>query len=523
MYGGGGGGGVHSKSASTTLSPNSRSMRRRRTTAVVAAAAPAAAVPRAFITPFSDAVSAVATMVNLSKDKMAVVKETGFVPANRGAEEPSDALAPVRLAGEPVDITFNNISCSVMADGKEKEIMKGVSGVFKAGSLSAVMGPSGAGKTTLFSVLLGKLKIKSGSVSINNKNADLRELEREVGFVPQSDIMLGELTVKEILTHAAESRLPASWSTAQKAERVQQVLESLSLVHVQDSVVGDPEHGKRGISGGERKRVSIGIELLSNPKVLLLDEPTTGLDSTTSLDVVRLLRRIASQRVNVICVLHQPRNLIFDLFDDMLLLAPGGLTVYNGKASKAVRYFRQKNFPCPPTTNPSDWFIDVLSGKVPLPPNSNINSDEKNNNDVKSIKIDAPAGKPNNNDDDESVPSSQLAPIVQKYLVAEWKQFEQDQHHQQPHSDAGSLPPSTNLSSPSSSSVAGGVCGCLSCGNVGACACQQDSNAGAGNFFFFFLFFFSSFSFFPQAGSNNCIYLPIALCCNNTAILIASY
>ncbi len=138
-----------------------------------------------------------------------------------------------------------------------------------------------------------------------------------------------------------------------------------------------------------------------------------GLDSTTSLDVVRLLRRIASQRVNVICVLHQPRNLIFDLFDDMLLLAPEGLTVYNGKASKAVRYFRQKNFPCPPTTNPSDWFIDVLSGKVPLPPNSNINSDEKNNNDVKSIKIDAPAGKPNNNDDDESVPSSQLAPIVQ--------------------------------------------------------------------------------------------------------------
>ncbi|KAF0543785.1 putative ATP-dependent permease ADP1 [Gigaspora margarita] len=266
-------------------------------------------------------------------------------------------LDPVKTT---FDIEFENLGL-ILPSGIE--IMKGVSGKLTHGRTCAIMGPSGAGKTTFVSLLTGKVKRKSGKIKVNGVNESLEKYRKLVGYVPQEDIMLRELTVRDILVHSALMRLPNDMDRAIKKQKVIEVIEFLELSHVMDSIIGNEE--QRGISGGQRKRVNIGMELVAEPSVLFLDEPTSGLDSATALEVCNLLKKIAhSQGMTVVAAIHSPSPRAFNTFDDLLLLGKGGRILYFGPRNKALEYFESLGYCCPCEESPADFMMEVAAGKV---------------------------------------------------------------------------------------------------------------------------------------------------------------
>ncbi|XP_061439041.1 broad substrate specificity ATP-binding cassette transporter ABCG2-like isoform X3 [Rhineura floridana] len=170
---------------------------------------------------------------------------------------------------------------------------------------------------------------------------------------------MGTLTVRENFQFSAALRLPKTVSEQEKKERVDQILKELGLTKVADSKVGT--QFIRGISGGERKRTNIGMELITDPAILFLDEPTTGLDASTANAVLLLLKRMARQGKTIIFSIHQPRYSIFRLFDKLTLLAAGRM-LYHGAAQNALEYFKSIGYECEPYNNPADFFLDVING-----------------------------------------------------------------------------------------------------------------------------------------------------------------
>ncbi|KAL8152845.1 hypothetical protein V2J09_010605 [Rumex salicifolius] len=259
-----------------------------------------------------------------------------------------------------LEVAFKDLTLTLK--GKNKHLMRSVSGKIMPGRVSAVMGPSGAGKTTFLSALSGKITgcNVSGEILINGKNESIHSYKRIIGFVPQDDIVHGDLTVEENLVFSARCRLPAEMPKAERVLVIERVIESLGLQAIRDSVVGTVE--KRGISGGQRKRVNVGLEMVMEPSLLILDEPTSGLDSSSSLLLLRALRREALEGVNVCMVIHQPSYSLFKMFDDLILLAKGGLTVYHGSVKKLEEYFSGLGIHVPDRVNPPDHYIDILEG-----------------------------------------------------------------------------------------------------------------------------------------------------------------
>lgn len=259
-----------------------------------------------------------------------------------------------------LEVAFKDLTLTLK--GKNKHLMRSVSGKIMPGRVSAVMGPSGAGKTTFLSALSGKITgcHVSGQILINGKDESIHSYKRIIGFVPQDDIVHGNLTVEENLVFSARCRLPADMAKAERVLVIERVIESLGLQAIRDSVVGTVE--KRGISGGQRKRVNVGLEMVMEPSLLILDEPTSGLDSSSSLLLLRALRREALEGVNVCMVIHQPSYSLFKMFDDLILLAKGGLTVYHGSVKKLEEYFSGLGIVVPDRVNPPDHFIDILEG-----------------------------------------------------------------------------------------------------------------------------------------------------------------
>jgi ABC-type multidrug transport system ATPase subunit len=225
------------------------------------------------------------------------------------------------------------------------------------------MGPSGAGKTTFVTLLTGKVKKTNGSVLINGKTDELSKYSKLIGYVPQEDIMIRELTVRDVLMHSARMRLPRDWDYQKVKSKVIEIISFLGMSHVAGTIIGDEV--TRGISGGQRKRVNIGMELVAEPSVLFLDEPTSGLDSSTAYEVCANLRNIAEQQgLTVGAVIHSPSPATFRQFHDFLLLGKGGQVVYMGPREDCVAYFESIGFSLPPDDSPSDYFMDVVSGKV---------------------------------------------------------------------------------------------------------------------------------------------------------------
>ena len=214
----------------------------------------------------------------------------------------------------------------------DKYILKRVNMRARPGEILGVAGPSGAGKSTLLEILAGRLQpSKCSTILVNSQPMDVARLRRISGYVMQEDALFPLLTVQETLMYSARLRLPASVSLAEKTRRVEAIMQELGLMHIASSRVGDVENvRKRGVSGGERRRVSIGVDVIHDPAILILDEPTSGLDSASALHVVEMLSRMAVLRHRTIVLsIHQPSYRILELLPSVLLLA-GGRVVHHG-------------------------------------------------------------------------------------------------------------------------------------------------------------------------------------------------
>uniref|UniRef100_A0A0A8Z522 ABC transporter domain-containing protein n=1 Tax=Arundo donax TaxID=35708 RepID=A0A0A8Z522_ARUDO len=270
------------------------------------------------------------------------------------------AMVKKEITRPLVKVEFKDLTLTL---GKKK-LLRSITGELCPGRVTAIMGPSGAGKTTFLNAVTGKVsgyKV-TGSVLVNGKNVNIRSYKRILGFVPQDDIVHGNLTVEENLWFSAKCRLSARMNHRDKVLIVERVIDSLDLQGIRNSLVGTVE--KRGISGGQRKRVNVGIEMVMEPSLLILDEPTSGLDSSSSQLLLRALRHEALEGVNVCAVVHQPSYTLYNMFDDLILLAKGGLMVYNGPVKTVEEYFTSLGIHVPDRVNPPDHYIDILEGIV---------------------------------------------------------------------------------------------------------------------------------------------------------------
>jgi ABC-type multidrug transport system ATPase subunit len=224
----------------------------------------------------------------------------------------------------------------------------------------AIMGSSGAGKTTLLNILAGRVATGhiEGDILVNEARRE-SNWKRVAGYVQQEDVMYHMLTVRETVAFAANMKLPRRMGRQEKDQRIDHTIRSLGLETVKHSRLGDALH--RGISGGERKRVSIAFEVASDPRLLFLDEPTSGLDAFTAFYIVDNVKQLAVQEWRtMVMTIHQPRSNILGLFDKILLLSQGKV-VFFGPPQDALEHFARCGYECPRHENPADFFIDVIS------------------------------------------------------------------------------------------------------------------------------------------------------------------
>ncbi|XP_062852054.1 ATP-binding cassette sub-family G member 8 [Trichomycterus rosablanca] len=245
--------------------------------------------------------------------------------------------------------------------GNKQTAIKDLNLRVHSGQMLAVIGSSGCGKTSLLDIITcrdeGGNKT-SGEILINGKPSTPSIVKKSIAHVRQDDRLLPHLTVRETLTFVAKLRLPTHFSQAQRDQRVDDVIAELRLRQCANTRVGN--NYIRGVSGGERRRVSIAVQLLWNPGILILDEPTSGLDSFTAHNLVITLSRLAQGNRLVLLSVHQPRSDIFQLFDLVVLLSSGS-AVYCGPAKDMVQYFTSLGYPCPRYCNPSDFYVDLIS------------------------------------------------------------------------------------------------------------------------------------------------------------------
>ncbi|KAL8726678.1 MAG: hypothetical protein Q9166_006546 [cf. Caloplaca sp. 2 TL-2023] len=242
----------------------------------------------------------------------------------------------------------------------KRPILSEVTGKIDRGSLWGVMGASGAGKSTFVNVLMGKQAYTGGTTKINGVQGDIKKYRKIIGYVPQDDIVLPELTVRENILHSARIRLPSNWGDEQIQKHVDILISCLQLAHVKDSLVGSA--ATPVISGGQRKRVSIGIELAAAPMALFLDEPTSGLDATSASSIMMMLKELSRLNITVITIIHQPRAEIFESLDSLLLFGRGRV-IYQGPEREVQPYFEGLGFNFPRSGNPADTIMDIIAGQ----------------------------------------------------------------------------------------------------------------------------------------------------------------
>ncbi|KAE8715950.1 ABC transporter G family member 14 [Hibiscus syriacus] len=286
-------------------------------------------------------------------------------PEHGSSSGPLSTLYPITLKFEEIVYKVKleqKGSCWGGWINREKTILNCISGVVCPGEILAMLGPSGSGKTTLLTALGGRLTGElSGKITYNGQPF-CGAIKRRVGFVAQDDVLYPHLTVTETLLFTALLRLPDSVNRDEKVRYVDGVIAELGLTRCQNSMIGGPLF--RGISGGEKKRVSIGQEMLINPSLLLLDEPTSGLDSTTAQRIMITIKRLASGGRTVVTTIHQPSSQLYHMFDKVVLLSEG-CPIYYGLASAALEYFCSIGFSTSMTVNPADLLLDLANGIGP--------------------------------------------------------------------------------------------------------------------------------------------------------------
>ncbi|KAL0738241.1 hypothetical protein Bca4012_014451 [Brassica carinata] len=261
----------------------------------------------------------------------------------------------------------HNKSSSKTPQGKKVQLLSNVTGAFKPGVLTALMGVSGAGKTTLMDVLSGRKSRGDieGEIQVGGYRKVQEIFARVSGYCEQFDIHSPNLTIEESLEYSAWLRLPSSINSETRRAIVREVLETIELEDIKDSIVGLP--GVSGLTTEQRKRLTIAVELVANPSIIFMDEPTTGLDARAAAIVMRAVKNITETGRTVVCTIHQPGTDIFEAFDELVLMKNGGRIIYHGPlgehSSNVIEYFMR--IPGVPemkqNTNPATWLLDITS------------------------------------------------------------------------------------------------------------------------------------------------------------------
>ncbi|CAL9734615.1 protein Snq2p [Monosporozyma servazzii] len=258
---------------------------------------------------------------------------------------------------------WRKVCFTIPYDGSQRQLLDDVSGYCLPGTLTALMGESGSGKTTLLNTLAQRnVGIITGDMLVNGRPID-SSFQRRAGYVQQQDIHIAELTVRESLIFSARMRRAQHVPDSEKIEYAEKVIQILNMEEYVDALVGEVGSG---LNVEQRKKLSIGVELVAKPDILLfLDEPTSGLDSQSAWAIIQLLRKLASAGQSILCTIHQPSATLFEQFDRLLLLKKGGQTVYFGdigkNSSAVVSYFERNGArKCSPRENPAEYILEAI-------------------------------------------------------------------------------------------------------------------------------------------------------------------
>ncbi|QDZ23693.1 ABC transporter [Chloropicon primus] len=266
----------------------------------------------------------------------------------------------VDLRAEYLILSWTKLCCSTFDKQGVGSIVQHASGLAMKYAMTAIMGPSGAGKSTLLDAISGRAKSVrvQGEVRLNGWIASPKQLRAISGFVMQDDILPGTSTVWEYFMFNAMLRMPQRLRKEYKRQRVFEIIQQLGLTKVAMSLIGD--EFVRGLSGGEKRRLSIGVEILVCPPVLFLDEPLSGLDSSNAGKVMSTLGDIAASGIAVVLTLHQPRPDMLLTIDRLMVLSAGGCTVYSGPTSQLESYLSEIGHTTPESMTPVDFLLELL-------------------------------------------------------------------------------------------------------------------------------------------------------------------
>eukprot|EP00543_Licmophora_paradoxa_P003728 CAMPEP_0202456442 /NCGR_PEP_ID=MMETSP1360-20130828/13682_1 /ASSEMBLY_ACC=CAM_ASM_000848 /TAXON_ID=515479 /ORGANISM="Licmophora paradoxa, Strain CCMP2313" /LENGTH=602 /DNA_ID=CAMNT_0049076239 /DNA_START=87 /DNA_END=1892 /DNA_ORIENTATION=- len=266
-------------------------------------------------------------------------------------------------AGKTLTWRDVNMTLASKGDKPERKLLDTVWGEVPGKQTTAIMGPSGAGKTSLLNILAGRAS-SSGPITItsdirlNNYSVDPTDLEvrKQIAFVAQDDSLQVTSTPRESIRFSAKLRLPRSTTEEQLDTLTNKMLTELGLSDCADTICGGALI--KGISGGQRKRTSVGVELVTKPALVFLDEPTSGLDSFSAVQLCQVLKKVANAGSSVLFTIHQPSSEIFNSFDHLILMNRGRV-MYQGAVADVPDYFEARGHPNPPNYNPADWIMNV--------------------------------------------------------------------------------------------------------------------------------------------------------------------
>ncbi|KAF9632782.1 ABC transporter-like protein [Lasiodiplodia theobromae] len=265
--------------------------------------------------------------------------------------------------------TWQDVNYTIPYEGGERKLLQNVQGYVKPGKLTALMGASGAGKTTLLNTLAQRIRfgVVTGDFLVDGRPLPL-SFQRSTGFAEQQDVHESTSTVREALRFSAKLRQPREVPLQEKYDYVEKIIDLLEMREIAGATIGKPG---AGLNQEQRKRLTIGVELASKPELLMfLDEPTSGLDSGAAFNIVRFLRKLADAGQAILCTIHQPSSVLFENFDQLLLLKNGGRTVYFGElghdSRNLIDYLERNGAKkCPPKMNPAEYMLEAIGAGNP--------------------------------------------------------------------------------------------------------------------------------------------------------------
>ncbi|KAF2020985.1 ABC drug exporter AtrF [Aaosphaeria arxii CBS 175.79] len=359
---------------------------------------------------------------------------TGF--SKDESSDSGDGKAVHGVAKNETIFTWQNVDYTIPYEKGERKLLQNVQGYVKPGKLTALMGASGAGKTTLLNTLAQRIRfgVVTGDFLVDGRPLP-SSFQRSTGFAEQMDIHESTATVREALRFSAKLRQPREVPIQEKYDYVEKIIDLLEMRDIAGAAIGK---AGSGLNQEQRKRVTIGVELASKPELLMfLDEPTSGLDSGAAFNIVRFLRKLADAGQAILCTIHQPSSVLFEHFDQLLLLKSGGRTVYFGELGKDSRVLldylnRNGAKKCPPKANPAEYMLEAIGAGNPdykgqdwgdvwasSPENDRLSSEIQEI--TKNRRENSNSGKLSDDREYAMPLSTQLVTVIHRSFVAMWR------------------------------------------------------------------------------------------------------